>query len=130
MKPITAILAVVGIAAAVIILFLGRHDRTPAAPPSAGNVSIVDGTQIVTLQVKGGYRPILSQVKSGIPTVLRFETDATYDCSSSIRIPNLGISRNLPPSGATDVALGTLAPGTLQGTCGMGMYRFSLEAKS
>ncbi len=79
----------------------------------ASNVSVVDGTQIVTIKAKAGYQPATSFVKAGIPTILRFETNATYDCSSSIRIPSLGIEKNLPPAGMTDIALGTLQPGTL-----------------
>lgn len=131
MKTYTAIL----IAAAFLIgafIWFRPPSSAPNAPATAAgsNVSVVDGTQIVEIKVKGGYRPATSEVKAGLPTVLRFETDGTFDCSSSVRIPSLGISKDLPASGATDIALGDLRPGTLQGTCGMGMYRFSLEAKS
>lgn len=91
------------------------------------NVSIVDGTQVVTIDVKGGYRPRVSTAKAGIPTVLRFDTDGTYDCSSSIRIPSRNISRFLPPSGSTDIGLGTSTAETLAGSCGMGMYSFQVN---
>ncbi len=93
---------------------------------SGSNVSIVDGTQIVTLQAKGGYQPRVSTVKAGIPTILRVNTTGTFDCSSALRIPSLKISKNLPASGTTDIALGELKPGTLDGTCSMGMYPFEL----
>ncbi len=130
MKSYTAILIAAVFLIGIFIWFRApSSDKTPTS--SAGsNVSVVDGTQIVEIKVKGGYLPASSQVKAGMPTILRFETDGTFDCSSSIRIPSLGLSKSLPPTGSTDIALGALQPGTLQGTCGMGMYRFSLEAKS
>jgi plastocyanin domain-containing protein len=128
MKP-----SIIVIAAAVIIgaflLFRGRPSQPPATTPAGSNVSVVDGTQIVTVKAKGGYQPGTSTVKAGMPTILRFETNATYDCSSEVRIPSLGIEKVLPPAGMTDIALGTLKPGILPGTCGMGMYRFILKVQ-
>lgn len=94
------------------------------------NVEIVGGTQFVTISVDGGYNPGSSLAKAGIPTVLRFVTSGSFDCSSSILIPSLKISQDLPATGTTDIDVGTLAAGTLSGTCSMGMYRFSVEAKS
>lgn len=106
--------------------------KTPTAAPIAegSNVTVVDGTQIVTIDVKGGYRPGNSTAKAGMPTVIRFRTNGTFDCSSIVRIPSLNIDRTLPATGNTDVSVGTLQPGTLAGTCGMGMYRFSVDVKS
>lgn len=91
------------------------------------NVSIVDGVQIIEIQAKGGYTPRKSIAKANIPTILKFNTKGTFDCSSSIRIPSLGISKILPQNGSTDIDLGTNKIGTLQGSCGMGMYPFSIE---
>lgn len=122
------------IAAGIFILIAvaltrGGNPSGSAPDGSNGNVSVVDGQQIVTIRAKGGYLPGTTDVKAGIPTILRVITSATYDCSSAIRIPSLRIGKNLPPSGTTDIALGTLQPGILQGTCGMGMYRFELNAQ-
>ncbi|MEK7645703.1 MAG: cupredoxin domain-containing protein [Patescibacteria group bacterium] len=94
------------------------------------NVSVVNGKQIIGIRAKGGYQPRKSVAQAGLPTVLRFDTNGTFDCSSSVRIPSLGISKILPQSGETDIDLGLLQVGTLQGMCGMGMYRFELEFKS
>lgn len=93
---------------------------------AADNVSVVDGKQIVEITAKGGYSPRKSLAQAGIPTVVRFNTNGTFDCSSAVRIPSMGIDRILPPSGATDIELGSLAPGTLNGTCSMGMYAFEI----
>lgn len=96
----------------------------------ANNVSVVDGKQIIEIRAKGGYQPRQSVAKAGLPTVLRFDTTGTFDCSSSVRIPSLGISKLLPQSGATDIDLGLAQAGTLQGMCGMGMYRFEIDFQS
>ena len=101
---------------------------TAAVGTSGSNVEIVNGKQIVTIAVDGGYTPGSSAAKAGIPTVLRFMTNDSFDCSSSVRIPSLKISQDLPSTGTTDIDVGTLAAGTLSGTCSMGMYKFSVVA--
>ena len=95
--------------------------------PDGSNVSIVDGVQIVDLRAKVGFSPRVSTVKAGIPTTLRVNTSGTFDCSSALRIPSMNIAQNLPPTGATEIALGELKPGILDGTCSMGMYPFQLN---
>lgn len=94
------------------------------------NVSIVDGKQIVEITARGGYQPRKSVAKAGIPTIVRFDTNNTFDCSSSVRIPSMNISRSLPLSGETDIDIGTQPISLLQGSCGMGMYPFEIEFKS
>lgn len=91
------------------------------------NVSILDGKQIVEIKAKGGYLPVRSVAKAGIPTILRVNTNGTFDCSSSIRIPSMDISRNLPMSGITDIDIGIQPVGFFHGTCGMGMYPFEID---
>lgn len=103
---------------------------TADSEAAANNVSIIDGKQIVEIRAKGGYLPRKSVVKAGIPTVLRVNTSGTFDCSSAIRIPSLRVSQNLPATGITDIDLGSLEPGILQGNCGMGMYPFEIEAQN
>ena len=95
----------------------------------ANNVSIVDGKQIIEIKAKGGYSPVHSIAKVGIPTILRVDTSGTFDCTSIIRIPKLNISKNLPLSGTTDIDIGIQEIGKFYGTCGMGMYPFDVEFK-
>ena len=97
---------------------------------NANNVSVIDGKQIVEINAKGGYQPRKSIAKAGIPTIIRFNTKGTFDCSSSVRIPSLNLSKALPQSGSTDIDIGTGQLGTLQGSCGMGMYPFEVEFQS
>ena len=105
-------------------------DGGTAPIANANNVTIVDGKQIIELNAKGGFNPEKSIAKAGIPTILRFNTKNTFDCSSSIRIPSMNISKNLPQTGSTDIDIGIQQVATLQGTCGMGMYPFEVEFQS
>lgn len=112
-----------------VVVQIARPTETDdTIPPAAGDaVSIVDGKQIVDINAKGGYTPRVSTVKPGIPTVIRFNTRGTFDCSSVVSIPSKNVNQVLPPSGETEIALGPLESGTLKGSCGMGMYPFELR---
>lgn len=96
----------------------------PATPTD--NVHMEDGIQIIEVTAKGTFKPQISSAKAGIPTILRVKTVGTFDCTSAVRIPSMNISKNLPPSGITDIDLGTPAIGTLEGVCTMGMYSFEI----
>ena len=121
---ISIIVAVVLIGGAFMLTRSGGDSGQVA---NVNNVSVVDGKQIIEITARGGYQPRKSIAKAGIPTVIRFNTKGTFDCSSSVRIPSLGISKSLPQTGSTDIDIGEGKLGTLQGTCGMGMYPFEVE---
>lgn len=133
MKTIIAI-----IIAGIIIggsIFLTRGNSSvskniPEVTSDAKNVTIVDGKQIIEIKAKGGYTPRISFAKADLPTILRFNTDGTFDCSSSVSIPSMKINKILPQTGFTDIDLGSSKLGTLNGTCGMGMYPFQIEFQS
>lgn len=90
------------------------------------NVTMQDGKQIIAINARGGYTPRSSVAKAGIPTIVRFNTSGTFDCSASVRIPSLDISKILPKTGETDIDLGIPVVGPLSGSCGMGMYPFDI----
>jgi plastocyanin domain-containing protein len=125
-------LVIVGVAIVVISMIVFMNHRSIAGSTAENttiaiqNVTTVDGKQIVTITTKGGYTPVKSVAKSGIPTILRFETNGTFDCSSSVRIPHLNIDKVLPSTGTTDIEIGTQSLATLEGTCAMGMYHFAV----
>ena len=95
----------------------------------ANNVSVVGGKQIIRITAKGGFSPIHSIAQAGLATILRVDTNGTFDCSSIVRIPSMNISKNLPMSGTTDIDIGIQKVGKFYGTCGMGMYPFDVEFK-
>lgn len=112
-----------------LMLTLNKPSVAQNEPP-ADNVSIVDGQQIIDITAKGGYTPRTSTAKAGIPTIIRFHTNGTFDCSSYIRIPSMGLSKNLPSTGTTDVVISDPKTGLLNGMCGMGMYPFQVNFQS
>ncbi len=103
-----------------------KKEDTKIKEPADNSIKTT-GTQIIEITAKGGYTPRKSVAKAGIPTVLRFNTNGTFDCSSSVRIPSMNITKFLPQSGSTDIDLGVQPVGTLTGTCGMGMYSFEIQ---
>ena len=123
---ISIIVAVVLIGGA-FILTKGNSPPQTNTSIAQNNVTVVDGKQIIEIHAKGGYQPRKSIAKAGMPTVLRFDTSGTFDCSSSVRIPSMNISKVLPQTGSTDIDIGTQQVATLQGTCGMGMYPFEVN---
>lgn len=92
------------------------------------NVSIVDGKQIVEIKVKGGYFPRTINAKANMPTVIKFKTSGTFDCSLAVSIPGIGYRANLPSSGETLVDISSQKAGSkLRGSCAMGMYGFEIN---
>jgi len=118
-----AVLLIVG----VMVFGASNKSQSQTQNPPVNNVTIIDGKQIVEITAKGGYTPRKSVAKAGLPTILRINTTGTFDCSSFIRIPSMNIGQNLPQSGVTDIELGSLQAGVLNGTCGMGMYPFEID---
>ena len=123
-STIVSILITTIIIGGAVLLPRGGSEQTDANP--ANNVTVADGKQVIKIRAKGGYLPRQSVAKAGMPTVLRFETSGTFDCSSSVRIPSMDVSKSLPPSGTTDIEVENPQVGTLQGSCGMGMYPFEV----
>ncbi len=115
-------------------LLIGGAFWFVSVQPSTGEVngiiptaSIIDGKQIIDISAKGGYSPRKVIAKAGIQTILRVKTDGTFDCSSSLVIPNLSYQKFLLSSGTEDIVIAPeQAQGTLQGLCSMGMYNFQI----
>lgn len=123
---VSIVIAAALIAGALIFSTQGEKSGTVR---NVNNVTVKNGTQIVEVEARGGYFPRKSLATAGLPTVLRFRTAGTFDCSSSVIIPSMNLARTLPQSGYLDIDLGAREPGTLRGSCGMGMYPFEIEFK-
>lgn len=83
---------------------------------------------MVQLTAKDGYTPKNSVVNANTPIILQLDTNGTFDCSSSLAIPKLGIYKQLPASGSTEIAIKPQFPGTvIDGSCSMGMYNFQIK---
>lgn len=127
-KSIAIAVIVGGLLVAGAVMFSGGDKSATNNIASVENVVVEEGKQVVTLSAKGGYSPRVSQAKADIPTVLKMETKATFDCSSALSIPALGYQGNLPPNGVTEIEVPPQIAGTkLRGSCGMGMYNFEID---
>jgi plastocyanin domain-containing protein len=126
MKNLPTLISIVLVAILIgaALVFSGGGEKAPA---SRENVTVVDGVQYVDITARGGFEPRASIAAAGLPTILRFNTTNTFDCSASVIIPSQNISKNLPYNGKTEIEVGIQAAGTLQGSCGMGMYPFEVE---
>lgn len=137
-KWLKILVIVIGLVIGLIIIFSGNSSNTEyenengnagAKNISAKNVSIIDGKQIIEINVRGGYKPRKSIAQAGVPTVIKFITNGTFDCSAFVRVQSLNFSKMLPQSGTTELDIGIQPKGKLSGSCGMGMYSFEVEFK-
>lgn len=102
-----------------------NEDETQSA---VENVSIQGDRQIIEIQAKGGYNPIVTTAKADIPSILRVKTRGTFDCSAALVIPALDYQSILKPTGEEEVEIPPQKSGSvLRGLCGMGMYHFEVR---
>ncbi len=94
----------------------------------SSNVTIKDGVEIVTMtQATRGYTPAEITVYSGMPISWQIDATDGYSCSSALRVPALGISKNMT-TGLNTIDVPALKNGRIEFTCVMGMYTGHLNA--
>ena len=92
------------------------------------DINIDDETNVVEVNVKGGYSPSYIEAPAGKKTILKLKTDKTFDCSAAFQIPELNYSKFLPPTGETLINLGIQEAGTeFNASCSMGMYLLKIK---
>ncbi len=115
------------IGGAIAWIFLAPTETAPPNSEPQNPVTIQDGTQIITINVKSGYHPRKVVAQAGIPTNITFVTNNNFDCSNDILIPALGTRTQLEPKGTKTVPLGTQEKGAvISGGCSMNMYNFNI----
>lgn len=123
----------IGVAVIVVIGFVfligsGNNNSAGVKGASSNVVSTSGDKQIIEVIVQGGYSPRTINAKAGVPTIIRMKSDGAYGCERAFRIPSLGISKNLPSSGNTDIEITSQKAGiSLRGSCSMGMYSFVIN---
>ncbi len=116
-------LVLVLLAAAVIVVAFGagvwwlRRSRSAVVRP--------DGTQEITILVKGKYHPQTFRARRDIPLRINFVRDEDEDCSRWVIFPDFGVERTLPAYRTTTVELTPDREGDFLFTCRMGMYHGS-----
>lgn len=107
-------------------VLLGNNNTTSSSETQ--NVTTENGTQVISITAKGGFAPKLTTAKAETPTVIKVKTNGTYDCSSTLNIPVLGISRVMEPTDELEIQVPPQKSGSeLLATCSMGMYNFSIQ---
>ncbi|MGI8808411.1 MAG: sulfite exporter TauE/SafE family protein [Acidimicrobiales bacterium] len=99
-------------------------------PPESPDPATTDDGSPQRLVVdvnNSSYSPSSLKAKAGSPVQLVLRTNETVGCTRSIVVPKLNLQETLPKTGETVLDLGTLKPGTLRFTCGMGMYSGSIQ---
>jgi sulfite exporter TauE/SafE len=95
------------------------------APADAPPVSVTGGRQTVVVTARtGSYSPANLQVRAGLPTTLIVRSANANGCVRAFIIRKEQYI--LPVRGDTRIELGTLTPGRIDYSCGMGMYTGTL----
>ena len=121
--PVISVLTTTVLAFGLLYIFFFSSNNT------ALGSAVTDGnSQVLRMSAKGGFTPQKSTIVANKATVLRVSTKDTFDCSSTLEIPQLAINQSLPISGTTDIALPPQTAGTvLKGQCGMNHYQFEID---
>lgn len=126
---VSLVVIVLALGSIVYLLFgTGVGQGPSVSAGSGGNVSIVDGKQIIQITAKGGYAPRTTTAKANMPTVINMKTNGTFDCSSALTVAAVGFRGNLPATGVTPIEIPPQQPGAVvRGVCAMGMYTFAVN---
>lgn len=112
----------------ILSLFLVLHGLQSAKNTSAEAEIREGGAQVIEIFAKNGYTPTTIQAKADTPTILRIQTENTYDCSAALIIPDLNYEKFLQPTATSDVQILPQKAGTeILGSCSMGMYGFKIN---
>jgi plastocyanin domain-containing protein len=77
--------------------------------------------EVRTWQDEGGYGPPVATITAGIPTRWIVDSRSQYSCAAYLVVPGLGIEKVLAP-GDNIIDLPPMEAGSLEYTCGMGMF--------
>lgn len=101
------------------------------APAEAASVATTkDGIQTAVITVTPGqFSPNNVLVTAGVPTKLVFRAENAGGCIRAVVFPSLGSQTILPENGDSVIDLGTPEAGTINYSCGMGMYTGRITVK-
>ena len=85
-----------------------------------------EGSQQVTVIVRGGYTPARIEAVAGLPLRITFDRRESGDCSSRVVFPDLGITRALPANAKTDIDVLPDRAGEFGFSCAMNMIHGTL----
>lgn len=88
------------------------------------NAVQIDGDrQLVTIKAKNGFDPNMVNLDSTKKTTVKVQTDKTFDCSNTMVISKLGITKELPPTGEVEFDIPPQESGSkVTAVCSMGHF--------
>ncbi|HEY9880689.1 MAG TPA: cupredoxin domain-containing protein, partial [Leptolyngbyaceae cyanobacterium] len=95
--------------------------------PKSRRASTTGGIQEITVTVDGGYEPSQIVVQAGQPVRLDFDRKDPSSCLEEVRFPDFRIARTLPVNQVTPIEFTPDKPGHYEFTCGMNMFRGTVE---
>ncbi|HVY48035.1 MAG TPA: cupredoxin domain-containing protein [Minicystis sp.] len=93
-----------------------------AAPKDARRIDITASND--------GYAPSTVDVKKGETVVLRFKRTTKSECLSQVKIPKLGIVRDLPVDQPVEIPVKAEQDGDIPFECGMSMVHGKIHVGS
>lgn len=76
-----------------------------------------------------GFQPARVELAAGRAAALAFTRDSAPNCGGKVAIPELGITRELPPGGTAVVTIPAGRARDVRFQCGMGMYRGAIVVR-
>lgn len=131
MKSIPLITSIIISIALIGVALILINNKPEVLGDNQSVVVFEDGIQVINVKAtSNGYFPQKIEAKANTPTTLRMESENSYGCERSFRIPSLNIIEVLPQEGSTDIDLGSPEKGeNILGSCSMGMYTFTITFK-
>ncbi|MFZ4676578.1 MAG: cupredoxin domain-containing protein [Nodosilinea sp.] len=125
-QPLWSKVAVTGVGLSLIGLELWWF---LLSQPKARQASTNDGAQTITVIVDGGYEPSQIVVQAGQPVRLNFYRKDPSPCLDEVRFPDFRIAQALPVNQTTAIEFTPTQPGRYEFTCGMNMFRGTIEVR-
>jgi len=82
----------------------------------------VEATDVLQINVEGGYSPETISLKKGKPVTLTFLRTDPSSCLEEVVMPEFRVRKGLPLGQKVDIALKPETAGEFPFSCGMGMY--------
>lgn len=98
--------------------------------PKARKATTQAGLQEITVTVDGGYEPSQIVVQAGQPVRLNFDRKDPSSCLEEVRFPEFRIAQALPLNQVTAIEFTPDKPGKYEFTCGMNMFRGTVDVQA
>lgn len=98
--------------------------------PKSTQATVQEGIQAITVTVDGGYEPSYIVVQAGRTVRLNFDRQDPSSCLEEVRLPDFHIAQKLVLHQITPIEFTPDKPGRYEFSCGMNMFRGTLEVQA